>query len=89
MYIYIHIYRLYPYIISILVYYSIVYIYIHIHHIHSCNIRKSPQVYRVDMEEVLARLRFPQYLEHVLAAYGEKARQLKDGTLGWGVTIET
>jgi hypothetical protein len=41
------------------------------------------------MEEVLARLRFPQYLEHVLAAYGEKARQLKDGTLGWGVTIET
>ena len=42
------------------------------------------QVYRVDMEEVLARLRFPQYLEHVQAAFGEKARRrVKDGTPKW------
>lgn len=42
------------------------------------------QVYRVDMEEVLARLRFPQYLEHVLAAYGEKASELLLVTLKYG-----
>lgn len=42
------------------------------------------QVYHVDMDEVLARLRFPQYLEHVQAAYGEKASELLLVTLKYG-----
>ena len=30
------------------------------------------QVYKIEMEEILSRLRFPQYLEHVHAAHGQK-----------------
>ena len=51
----------------------------------STDFQSALQVYHVDMEEVLARLRFPQYLEHVQAAFGEKARQGLQGR--WDVEV--
>lgn len=42
------------------------------------------QVYKMDMKEILSRLRFPQYLEHVAASYGPKAVELLLVALKYG-----
>ena len=48
---------------------------------------KSGQVYKAESDEILARLRFPQYLEYVAAAKGEEVRngsETKNGVLPGG-----
>ena len=39
------------------------------------------QVYAVDIDEILARIRFPQYLEYVGCKYGEQARAYNDAIM--------
>ena len=42
------------------------------------------QLYRMEMQEILSRLRFPQYLEHVAASYGSKGVELLLVALKYG-----
>eukprot|EP00913_Durusdinium_trenchii_P018204 g17102.t1 len=42
------------------------------------------QVYKAESDEILARLRFPQYLEYVAAAKGEEAAEMLLLTLKYG-----
>ncbi|CAE7491759.1 polr3c [Symbiodinium natans] len=42
------------------------------------------QVYALDIDEVLARVRFPQYLEYVRRKYGEQGQELLEVVLKFG-----
>jgi len=48
------------------------------------SVRSLLQVYSIDLEEILARLRFPHFLEHTLWAHGELAYELLFVVLRYG-----
>jgi len=48
------------------------------------NVGEGRMVYSVEIEEVLTRLRFPQFLEHISWRYGEVARELASVVLRYG-----
>eukprot|EP00404_Azadinium_spinosum_P054558 CAMPEP_0180791076 /NCGR_PEP_ID=MMETSP1038_2-20121128/53608_1 /TAXON_ID=632150 /ORGANISM="Azadinium spinosum, Strain 3D9" /LENGTH=194 /DNA_ID=CAMNT_0022829175 /DNA_START=83 /DNA_END=664 /DNA_ORIENTATION=- len=50
----------------------------------SDSLRSLLQVYSADMEEVMARLRFPHFLEHVYWTYGDLAQELVHTVMQYG-----